>query len=168
MLVGMAKQPLHYEGESLLAGYAARRVKSGFLDDLYVQAVLFKDKRITGFVVFDLLAIDHLIIDSIKAKLKAFDLEDVIFLATHTHSGYARTTDQKGILMYAKKAFTNNQKKSNNSNEFSSDELINLAVELYKINVSQGVPKELAQQQIMNSTPFNLFPLINEFLKWVY
>ena len=46
-----------------------------------------------------------------------------------------------------------------------SDELINLAVELYKINVSQGVPKELAQQQIMNSTPFNLFPLINEFLK---
>jgi hypothetical protein len=46
-----------------------------------------------------------------------------------------------------------------------SDELINLAVELYKINVSQGVPKELAKQQIMSSTPFNLFPLINEYLK---
>jgi len=50
-------------------------------------------------------------------------------------------------------------------NEKPSDELINLAVELYKINVSQGVPKELSQQQIMNSTPFNLYPLINEYLK---
>lgn len=46
-----------------------------------------------------------------------------------------------------------------------TDDLINLAVELYKINVSQGVPSELAKQQIMSSTPFNLFPLINECLK---
>ena len=46
-----------------------------------------------------------------------------------------------------------------------SDDLINLAVELYQINVSQGVPNELARQQIMSSTPFNLFPLINEYLK---
>jgi hypothetical protein len=46
-----------------------------------------------------------------------------------------------------------------------SDDLINLAVELYKINVSQGVPEELVQQQIMSSTPFNLYPLINEYLK---
>jgi hypothetical protein len=49
--------------------------------------------------------------------------------------------------------------------EKPSDELINLAVEIYKINVLKGVPKELAQQQIMSSTPFNLFPLINEYLK---
>jgi hypothetical protein len=49
--------------------------------------------------------------------------------------------------------------------EKPSDDLINLAVELYKINVSQGVPKELAQKQIMSSTPFNLYPLINEYLK---
>lgn len=46
-----------------------------------------------------------------------------------------------------------------------TDDLINLAVELYNINVKQGVPKELAKQQIMSSTPFNLFPLINEYLK---
>jgi hypothetical protein len=50
-------------------------------------------------------------------------------------------------------------------NEKPSDDLINLAVELFKINVAQGVPKELAQQQIMNSVPFNLYPLINEYLK---
>lgn len=46
-----------------------------------------------------------------------------------------------------------------------SDELINLAVELYKINVSQGVPNELSRQQIMSAVPFSLYPLINEYLK---
>lgn len=45
-----------------------------------------------------------------------------------------------------------------------SDELIKLAVELYKINISQGIPEALAKQQIMNATPFNLYPLINEYL----
>jgi hypothetical protein len=50
-------------------------------------------------------------------------------------------------------------------NEKPSDELISLAVELYKIHETQGVPKELAQQQIMSSTPFNLYPLITEYLK---
>lgn len=49
--------------------------------------------------------------------------------------------------------------------ENPSDELINLAVELYKINISQGIPESLAKQQIVNATPFNLFPLINEYLK---
>jgi hypothetical protein len=49
--------------------------------------------------------------------------------------------------------------------EKPSDDLINLAIEIFKINVSQGVPKELAKQQIMCSTPFNLFPLINEYLQ---
>ncbi|NBG67026.1 ATP-binding protein [Acidiluteibacter ferrifornacis] len=46
-----------------------------------------------------------------------------------------------------------------------SDDLINLAVELYKINISQGVPEELAKQQILSATPFDLYPLINEYLK---
>ena len=49
--------------------------------------------------------------------------------------------------------------------EAPSDELIALAVELYKINVSQGIPENLAKQQIMSAMPFNLFPLINEYLK---
>ncbi|SNR58793.1 ATP-binding protein [Lutibacter flavus] len=50
-------------------------------------------------------------------------------------------------------------------NETPSDDLIDLAVDLYKINVSNGIPESLARQQIMNSTPFNLFPLINDYLK---
>ncbi|MBP1644839.1 MAG: hypothetical protein H6Q16_414 [Bacteroidetes bacterium] len=49
--------------------------------------------------------------------------------------------------------------------EIPSDELIELAVEIYRINVSQGVPENLAKQQIMSSMPFNMFPLINEYLK---
>jgi hypothetical protein len=49
--------------------------------------------------------------------------------------------------------------------EKPSDDLINLAVELYKINISKGVPEELAKQQILSATPFNLYPLINEYLK---
>lgn len=49
--------------------------------------------------------------------------------------------------------------------DMPSDDLINLAVELYKINISQGIPNELAKQQIISATPFNLFPLINEYLK---
>jgi hypothetical protein len=49
--------------------------------------------------------------------------------------------------------------------EKPSDDLINLAVELYKINISQGVPEELARQQILSAIPFCLYPLINEYLK---
>jgi hypothetical protein len=50
-------------------------------------------------------------------------------------------------------------------NDMPSDDLISLAVELYKIYVSQGIPTELARQQIMNAVPFSLFPLINDYLK---
>lgn len=50
-------------------------------------------------------------------------------------------------------------------NDIPSDELISLAVELYQIYLVQGIPESLAKQQLMNSTPFNLFPLINDYLK---
>jgi hypothetical protein len=49
--------------------------------------------------------------------------------------------------------------------EIPSDELIALAVELFQINKKQGIPESLARQQIMNATPFNLYPLINDYLK---
>jgi len=48
--------------------------------------------------------------------------------------------------------------------ENPSDYLIELAIELFQIYMSQGVPESLARQQIMNATPFNLFPLINDYL----
>jgi hypothetical protein len=46
-----------------------------------------------------------------------------------------------------------------------SDELIALAVELFQMNTSKGVPKELAKQQILGAVPFSLFPLLTEYLK---
>lgn len=46
-----------------------------------------------------------------------------------------------------------------------SDELISLAVELFQINTSKGVPKDLAKQQILGAVPFSLFPLLTEYLK---
>lgn len=49
--------------------------------------------------------------------------------------------------------------------EKPSDDLIKLAVELFEIYKSQGIPESLSRQQIMNATPFNFFPLINDYLK---
>lgn len=48
--------------------------------------------------------------------------------------------------------------------EIPSDDLIKLAVDLFEIYKSQGIPESLSRQQIMNATPFNLFPLINSYL----
>lgn len=48
--------------------------------------------------------------------------------------------------------------------EIPSDDLINLAVELYVAYKSQGITDSLAKQQIMNSMPFNLYPLISDYL----
>ena len=48
--------------------------------------------------------------------------------------------------------------------EIPSDDLINLAVELYEVYKVQGITDSLAKQQIMNSMPFNLFPLISDYL----
>lgn len=45
------------------------------------------------------------------------------------------------------------------------DDLIKLAVDLYQIQISQGVPESLVKQQIMGSMPFNQFPIINDYLK---
>lgn len=50
-------------------------------------------------------------------------------------------------------------------NGLPSDELISLAIEIYNIYLTQGIPESLAKQQLMNATPFNLFPLINDYLK---
>ena len=49
--------------------------------------------------------------------------------------------------------------------ETPSDELISLAIELFNINVSNGLTESLAREQILSSTPFNLFPLIENYLK---
>ncbi len=49
-------------------------------------------------------------------------------------------------------------------NNIPSDELLNLAVEVFNIQVQQGVPINLAKEQIMTSVPFNQFPIIYDYL----
>jgi hypothetical protein len=50
-------------------------------------------------------------------------------------------------------------------NEIPNEHIIKIACELYKIKISQGVPEELSRQQIMSSSPFNLYPIILDYLK---
>jgi Histidine kinase-, DNA gyrase B-, and HSP90-like ATPase len=51
------------------------------------------------------------------------------------------------------------------NSDIPSDELISLGVELFQIYKAQGITENLAKQQIMQAMPFNLFPLINDYLK---
>jgi hypothetical protein len=46
-----------------------------------------------------------------------------------------------------------------------SDALINLAKQLYDMDISRGTAPGLAADQLMNSIPFNQFPLIREYLQ---
>lgn len=68
------------------------------------------------------------------------------------------------LILYNQNEDPSNHELEKNS-EIPSDDLIKLAIDLFKINISKGVPESLAKQQIMNSIPFNLFPLINDYLK---
>jgi hypothetical protein len=50
-------------------------------------------------------------------------------------------------------------------NEIPNDHIVTIAIELYNMNISQGVPSDFAKQQIMSSSPFNLYPIILDYLK---
>jgi hypothetical protein len=50
-------------------------------------------------------------------------------------------------------------------NEIPNEHIIKVATDLFKMKISDGVPKEFARQQIMSSTPFNLYPIIIDYLK---
>jgi hypothetical protein len=49
--------------------------------------------------------------------------------------------------------------------EIPNDDLIKLAIEIFDIYKLQGIQEALGRQQIMSATPFNLFPIINDYLK---
>ncbi len=49
--------------------------------------------------------------------------------------------------------------------EVPPEHTIQLARELYLMNVEQGVPKEMAKRQIMASIPFNRYSIILDYLK---
>lgn len=46
-----------------------------------------------------------------------------------------------------------------------NDDLIALAVKLYSMHIARGISPSIASEQIINSVPFNQFPLIKEYLR---
>jgi hypothetical protein len=49
-------------------------------------------------------------------------------------------------------------------NEIPNEHIIKVAIDLYKMKILDGVPEEFARQQIITSTPFNLYPIILDYL----
>ena len=49
-------------------------------------------------------------------------------------------------------------------NEIPNEHIIKVAIDLYKMKILDGVPDEFARQQIITSTPFNLYPIILDYL----
>ncbi len=105
MKVGFAQQKLKLPEVCSLAGYAAERPMQGIHDDLYVKAIVLENEfDVYALIVFDLLAIDHLIMDQVKARLKQSGLiiSNLDFAAIHTHSGCMGILDtQNGCLKSA-------------------------------------------------------------------
>ena len=74
-----------------LAGYFNIRIWDKVLDRLEVRAIVFKQAdKIAGIVNFDLVSSPQILIDRIWKKiadLKEFSKENLLFCATHTHTG---------------------------------------------------------------------------------
>ena len=90
---GFAKKVINPEEGVLLAGQFARRPNKGVRDDLCVKTVLFQENgKIGGIVSFDLLFVKRRFIDDVRKLLKEEKMSfgsDLIFCATHTHTGPA-------------------------------------------------------------------------------
>lgn len=102
MKIGFSKTEITPALPIELSGFAAKRECEGIHDDLYVKVVLLQNNEtICGFIAYDLLAVDHLLIEEIKNILKKLNLNPVNFVisATHTHSGPHGIIDSKqGVL----------------------------------------------------------------------
>jgi len=104
---GFAKKVINPEKGVLLAGQFGRRPNKGVRDDLFVKTVLFqKNGKIGGIVSFDLLFVRRHFIEDVRELLKKEKVSfgsDLIFCATHTHTGPAipgpkRTTKEMGEI----------------------------------------------------------------------
>ncbi|MBO5923630.1 MAG: hypothetical protein J6Q81_03865, partial [Lentisphaeria bacterium] len=74
-----------------LAGYFNIRIWDKILDRLEARAIVFKQgKKIAGIINLDLISSAQLLIDRVWEKiadLKEFSKENLLFTATHTHTG---------------------------------------------------------------------------------
>lgn len=89
-----------------LAGYAKQRSADTVHDDLYVKVFVFQQKQqLYALAAYDLLAVDHLIMDRVKQKCRQAELpfSHIFFSAIHTHSAAAGIIDSgHGFLKAAK------------------------------------------------------------------
>lgn len=77
-----------------MAGYRPLRTATEVHDPLYLRCLLFKNKtseEITAFITYDIIGVDHLLIDRIHKLLKEnkTHIDHFVLSATHTHSGPA-------------------------------------------------------------------------------
>lgn len=105
MKTGYAKRVITPNRPCVLAGYAPVRQMKGVHDDLYVKTVFISvEETIYGCIAYDLLAVDHLILDPVKNFLQKQGISDenVMISAIHTHSGPGGILDtEKGYLRTA-------------------------------------------------------------------
>lgn len=109
MKIGFAKECITPEFPVYLSGYAAERRSTEKLDDLYVKVVVAqKDGELFGIFNYDLLAVDHLIMDEMKNAIRdhGWKEENFLFAATHTHSGPGGIVETRnGLLRPAEEIF---------------------------------------------------------------
>lgn len=106
MKIGFAQQKITPPHPCNLAGYAHIREMQDIHDDLYVKTFLFAyHEKIYGIVAYDLIAIDHLILDQVEALWidAKLPIERLYAAAIHTHSGPMGILDtSQGFLRGAK------------------------------------------------------------------
>ena len=96
MKCGYAKLSIIPEKEVNLAGYDRPRPVTGVLDELTVRAISFDNGNMKLCLLsYDLIAIDHLLMDRVRERYRPSQNEELIFSATHTHSGPMGTIDTK-------------------------------------------------------------------------
>lgn len=107
MKIGFSKEKINPPLPIQLGGFAVERISNKIHDDLYVKVMVIDDSEVfKGIVLFDLLAIDHLLLEKLSEELSKeyIDLDNFIVGVTHTHSGPMGTVDTKNStsLMYGK------------------------------------------------------------------
>lgn len=102
MKIGLAKEVITPSLPCFLAGFAGERKSYSVLDDLYVRLVVIEvEGSYYGVINYDLVAIDHLIIDKLKTGMEKMNLNIAHFLvtATHTHSGPGGIVESDGGII---------------------------------------------------------------------
>lgn len=106
MRIGFEQKVITPKLPCMLAGYAKQRTAEVVHDELYVKVVVFEqDEHYYALLAYDLLAVDHLIMDAVKAKCaREVKIDHMFFSAIHTHSGPGGILDSEHGFYAVRKA----------------------------------------------------------------